>query len=121
MLEMIEKLKYTMEEVLDIKSNIISCSISEDGVNINYSLPLGDELKMQTSINKYYFEHLCKEFMKDHNICVWSGNGYLKNRGYSCSITHYMFGEPKTFMAENEFEAVLDDTYAVITHSVDFD
>lgn len=73
------------------------------------------------TLNKYEFQHMCKELMKENSLCVWSGNGYNKSIGYECSITHFMFGGVKTFKADTEFEAVVNATYALVNYELDFD
>ena len=73
------------------------------------------------SINMYEFQHLAKEFMKDQWLCVWSGNGWEKETGYVCEITHYMFGDVKTFKGETEFEAIMNTLIALDKGEVNFD
>lgn len=106
-----------VEEVLKIRIHKRELSIFNDRIDFVYVSEIGLRNKI---INIHEFAHLCKEYMKKSYIYVWSGNGYSKDIGYECSITHFMSGDIKTFKSDTEVGAIFDATYSLINGEVNF-
>lgn len=99
---------------INLNNDLICFNTTDD--NTKY----GTE-KLKT-INVCVLINLIKEYMKNNYLmCVWSGNGWEKDSGYVCDITHYMYGEVKQFLGTTELEAVSGALMALENGSIDFD
>ena len=65
-----DKLKVLIKEILN-ESEINEITGIYDS-EIYWTLEYKNIIR---KINKYELMFLCKEFMKEQNLCVWSGNG----------------------------------------------
>lgn len=93
--------KKLVTEILGISLNDSDITIIDEDIIVSSN---GIIFK---TITIYKFQHECKEWLVNTcHQCVWSGNGYLKQDGYHCTIASFYGGDETVFRANTELEAV---------------
>ena len=97
--------KELIQTILEIENTDITYIDIDSENNLCY----GMHWKYSEQINIHEFAFMCKEWLKNEmHQCIWSGNGYLKFDGYSCTVASFYGGDSTAFLGDTENEAVFN-------------